>query len=284
MSAALDFLSRLIPPVRRLMRESARLREERASLKAARDQARAERDVLREKLALTDAARPLTYHRDGLATIHDAGFLRDPEFCAAYAAGVAATGEDYGWQWRVHVGLWAARHAASLDGDFVECGVNRGFLSAAITHALRWEEEVRKTFFLLDTFQGLVAEQVSEAERALGRRAGAGGRYADCYEQVCATFSRYPNVRIVRGAVPGTLEQVKAARVAYLSIDMNCAAPEIAAGEFFWPRLVPGAVVLLDDYAYAGYTPQKEAWDDFARRHATQVLTLPTGQGLILKS
>jgi hypothetical protein len=129
-----------------------------------------------------------------------------------------------------------------------------------------------------------VEPQLSAEERALGRRAGKEGRYEECFAQVAATFAAYPNVRFIRGAVPDTLPQVAAERVAYLSIDMNCAAPEIAAGEYFWTRLSPGAVVLLDDYAYAGYEPQKHAWDAFARAHGTHVLALPTGQGLLVKA
>jgi hypothetical protein len=283
MSATVDLLGWLFPPIRRIAAENIRLREERDAAKAQRDKLRGERDALREKLALADGARPLTYHQDGLATIHNAEFLRDPDFQSAYAAGTVMSGEDYAWHWRVHVGLWAARQARTLDGDFVECGVNRGFLSGAIMHALRWES-VAKTFYLLDTFSGLVAAQLTAEERALGRKAGDEGRYEECYEQVRAAFAKYPNVRLIRGAVPDTLTQIDAARVAYLSIDMNCAAPEIAAGEFLWPRLVPGAVVLLDDYAYAGYEPQKQAWDAFARRHGTQVLALPTAQGLLIKT
>ena len=31
---------------------------------------------------------------------------------------------------------------------------------------------------------------------------------------------------------------------------MNCAAPELAAAEFFWDRLTTGAVVVLDDYGW----------------------------------
>ncbi|MFO1082638.1 MAG: hypothetical protein U1E23_18685 [Reyranellaceae bacterium] len=60
----------------------------------------------------------------------------DEVFKQAYARGVQAAGRDYRWQWRVHIGLWAARHAAHPPGDFVECGVNRGFLSSSIMQML----------------------------------------------------------------------------------------------------------------------------------------------------
>ena len=65
---------------------------------------------------------------------------------------------------------------------------------------------------------------------------------------------------------------------------MNCAAPEIAALTRFWERLVVGAPVLLDDYAYDGYRHQKLAMDELAGRLGVPIASLPTGQGLLLKT
>jgi hypothetical protein len=64
---------------------------------------------------------------------------------------------------------------------------------------------------------------------------------------------------------------------------MNVAAAEMGAAEFLWPRLVPGAPVLLDDYGWAAHVNQKKAWDEFAARKGAMILGLPTGQGLIVK-
>jgi predicted O-methyltransferase YrrM len=77
---------------------------------------------------------------------------------------------------------------------------------------------------------------------------------------------------------------VEIKEVAYLSIDMNIAYPERAAIEHFWPRIVPGGVVVLDDYAFAGYDEQRRSMDEFARHAGVPILTLPTGQGLLIKS
>ena len=56
------------------------------------------------------------------------------------------------------------------------------------------------------------------------------------------------------------------------------------AAEHFWPRLVSGAVIVLDDYGYSDdYLRQKRAFDAFAGKNGVQVLLLPTGQGLIFK-
>jgi hypothetical protein len=64
---------------------------------------------------------------------------------------------------------------------------------------------------------------------------------------------------------------------------MNIAKPERAAIAYFWPKLSHGAIVVLDDYAWQGFEEQKAAMDEFAERVGVEVLTLPTGQGLILR-
>jgi O-methyltransferase len=156
--------------------------------------------------------------------------------------------------------------------------VNRGGLSRAIIDFVDFPSR-GKTFYLFDTFEGLVERYISEDEK---RQGVVPGGYTECYEAVQKNFVGLP-VQIIRGAVPETLNQVSIGKVAYLSIDMNCTAPEIAAAEFFWDKLVPGGFVLLDDYGWEGHIEQKKAFDEFARQRGTRVLCLPTGQGVLFK-
>lgn len=227
---------------------------------------------------------PMTYSQDGMATSHNADFLRDPRFARAYQAGEATGSWGQGRtvnQWRAYVQCWAAAHAQRLPGDFVECGVYKGGYARANIEYLDFNR-LGKKYFLLDTFNGLAENYVSEQERQRGLLQ-AYSLYEECYAAVHHTFAPYPNVVIVRGAVPETLPQVTTAQVCFLSIDMNNAAPEVAAAEYFWDRLVPGAVMLLDDYGHRLHAVQKREMDAFAARQGVQILTLPTAQGLILK-
>lgn len=232
---------------------------------------------------------PGAYANDGLISIHQHAFRDDPAFQRAYRRGVRALGgqDFYQWQWRVHIGLWTAANASRLDGDFVECGVSYGFLSSAVMEFLDWDR-LGKTFYLLDTFAG-VDPRFSTADE---RRAGAlkksqqwlrYGFYASSVDSVRANFAQWRNQRIVVGAVPDTLDQVDARVVAFLHIDMNCAAPEVGALRFFWPRLAPGALVLLDDYAFSGAEEQRIAMDGLASELGVPICALPTGQGLLIK-
>ena len=153
------------------------------------------------------------YDQDGLKSIHNCDFLKDSSFISAYERGIAATGKDYYWHWRVHIGLWAARTTIKLDGDFVECGVNAGFLSSAIMHDLEWDQH-GKTFFLLDTFNGLDERYISEAELAEGildknKKLIEDGFYVTSSSLVKENFSQWQNIRIIEGSIPDTLSKLR---------------------------------------------------------------------------
>ena len=220
-----------------------------------------------------------TYNEDGLYTNHNCDFMEDPLFKEAYDLGFA-TGSSKGWHmhWRVYIACWLADRAKDMKGDFVECGTNRGLVSRAVVHYTNFGE-LPKKFYLMDTFCGLFDEYQSGIE--LKRRNFI--KYEECYDDVKKTFAEFDNVILIRGVIPKTLPMVQTKKISFLHIDMNCAAPEIAAGEYFWDKLVKASPLLLDDYAYPGFHEQKIAWDAFAKRKRVKVLTLPTGQGLILK-
>ena len=97
-------------------------------------------------------------------------------------------------------------------------------------------------------------------------------------------FQEWDRVHLIKGAIPETLDSASISRVAYLHIDMNCVMPEIAAIEHFYPKLTIGAIVLLDDYAYCGYTEQKKGMDEWATRMGVKILSLPTGQGMLVRT
>lgn len=221
-----------------------------------------------------------SYNNDGMITIHDSDFLSNNCFLEAYQKGK----ETGSWgtqdlQWRVYIACWAAEKAKSLDGDFVECGVNRGGLSRAVMHYIDFIELKHKKFFLLDTFCGIPEKYIAHASEANLRD------YEECYDSVIETFKDFANVNIIRGMVPETLTKVTSNKVCYLSIDMNSAEPEIETIEYFWEKLVSGAVVVLDDYGFdkKSYYRQKEAFNNFSLRKNVPILLLPTGQGLIFK-
>lgn len=186
---------------------------------------------------------------------------------------------------------WLSR-PQTRGGDFIECGVNKGFMSRIVMEYLALDKHPEISFYLLDTFEGfderyLTAREAKSLQafrrRQEPHRPWQMGRYEPCYDTVLRAFSSYPNAVVIKGPVPQTLDKVKTTKVSYLAIDMNCVIPEIAAIEYFWEKIVPGGIVILDDYAWPGHEDQKNAFDKFADEAGANILCLPTGQGLIIK-
>lgn len=224
---------------------------------------------------------PITYDTDSLTTSNNCDFINDARFKKAYkAAGDTNPWDGFTLQWRVYINCWFANHIKKLEGDFVECGVNTGAYARAIVEYINFDE-LEKKYYLLDTFSGLIPSKISDKEKEAGIEIYL-THYKDVYEAVLETFKQF-NVKVIKGSVPETLSECETEKICFLSLDMNCVEPEIAAAEYFWPKLVPGAVIILDDYGFPLHIEQKKAFDVFAVKKGVEILTLPTGQGIIIK-
>ena len=227
-----------------------------------------------------------TLAEDGLISQHLVEFLDDPKFVRAYGQGKATgalASHPGDIRFRAYIACWAATQALSLDGDFVECGVGHGLLSKTIVEYLDFSK-AQKNFFLFDTYIGIPLEQGKASEKENMQRLNE-THYAEPYfEKVASLFSEFPNVKLVQGILPESLEKQEIDVIAYLSIDMNNAQAELGTVEILWDRIIEGGVILLDDYAYGPeFIEQKRSWDAFALSKKISILTLPTGQGLIIK-
>jgi len=219
---------------------------------------------------------------------HNLSFVNEKKFASAYNKGInsghkllASNGQPLDLRWRVHICCWAAMHALKLNGDFVECGVNTGIFSLSVCHYLDFNN-VNKDYYLFDTFTGIPEEQMSIAEhspRVLENEL----MYEDCYEIAKRNFSPFERAHLVKGTVPESLQNINFDKIAYLCLDMNITKPEIDALEFFWDKLVSGALIIFDDYGWNHYREQYDAVNKFAEVHGVMVATLPTGQGLLIK-
>lgn len=231
-----------------------------------------------------DAAPNLSsvFQGDNLITFQKSvGFMADPAFVRAVRRNSTCLDEDTRI-WRVHTLVWAGRNALNLPGDFVELGVLRGFMSGCVFDCLDFAGLPRR-FFLYDTFEGLAEFDPADHSENFYNSLQAGYSQEGIYEHVRDRFAPYPNVIIVKGAVPGSLAQAAPERVSFMHVDLNSSKAEVAALEFFWERLVPGAHIVLDDYGWSAFREQKRAHDAFFATKKLAVLELPTGQGVVVK-
>jgi O-methyltransferase len=175
--------------------------------------------------------------------------------------------------WRTAVLVWAARNGLRREGAFVECGCYRGTSARIICDAVEFNK-TDKDYFLYDVFD------YPEGGAPFSKMPGMG---PTLFEEVKARFADIPRAKIIKGLVPDSVIGTAPDRIAFLHIDMNNVAPEIAALDLLFERMVPGGMIILDDYGYIPYLAQRDAERDWFAKRGYDVLELPTSQGLIVR-
>jgi len=198
--------------------------------------------------------------------------LDDEVFVKAWESNVESNA-DKAILWRRYILACAGYHCVQLKGDFVECGAYTGVGVKTVVDYLGGVD-FPKDFWLYDLFEpeaGMLKDGFPEHGPELEKR-------------VRDKFRSYPQVKVVKGFIPDVFEGQSPRDIAYLHIDLNGAAAEIAALEALFDRVVPGGIVILDDYEWAGvYRAQKLAEDPWFEARQYRVFPLPTGQGIVIK-
>ena len=90
------------------------------------------------------------------------------------------------------------------------------------------------------------------------------------------------NIVYHKGHIPDSLisKPESPESIFYLHIDLNSSKPTLATLEFFYPRLVPGGVILFDDYGWEQYEDTKNTIELFFEKKSGILMKLPTGQAI----
>lgn len=193
-------------------------------------------------------------------------FLDDEVLMAAFDKN-ASTVTEKAILWRTAIVYWAAKQGLRLEGDFVECGCYRGTTAKIVSDALQLGA-TNKKYYLYDTFEKDPRSEVLSFDQF---ESEVRGRFCDD-----------SHVVITRGFVPESLEYVSPQKIAFMHIDMNNTAAEIGALNALFERMMPGAVVILDDYGWILHRDQRLQEECFFQSLDRPVFELPTGQGLVI--
>ena len=173
-----------------------------------------------------------------------------------------------------HMLFQLARHASKLEGAFAEVGVYRGGtakLLAGIT------DRAGRELHLFDTFAGM-----PETDQA--RDLHTAGDFADTsLEGVQRFLAGHRSPTFHQGYFPATAKGLEDRSFALVHVDADIASSVGACCEFFYPRLVPGGVMIFDDYGQTSCPGAKSATDAFFADKPEPVLHLVTSQALVLK-
>lgn len=212
------------------------------------------------------------YTGDNLITYHrNLSFLEDEPFMAAFAKH-ATTDIEKAILWRISIVLWGARNGLKLEGDFVECACYKGTTARILCDTLGFAG-LDKRYFLYDLFD----HDPAMSHHAMPEHS------KELFQSVKNRFADTPNVIVTQGSVPQVLSAVAPEKIAFMHLDLNNADAEVGALDVLFERMVPGAVLVLDDYGWLGYRAQKLAEDPWFAARGYFVMELPTGQGMVIK-
>lgn len=174
-----------------------------------------------------------------------------------------------------------AKLVRHLPGDIAECGV---FRAAGSYLMLSATASTPKRFYGFDSFEGLSepgrADMIDNAYAFKWKKHDLASKE----DRALSNLSRFSDrVTLFRGWIPEQFGEIEDKRFCLVHIDVDLYEPTRDSLEFFIPRLVPGGMIICDDYGFDTCPGAKRAMDEIADRHGLGVAHLTTGQGLILK-
>jgi O-methyltransferase len=175
----------------------------------------------------------------------------------------------------------AFRQTATLPGEVWECGVYQG--GSATLFKLMIQDRVRQsgdapcTLRLFDSFQGLPQTQC-------GLDRHHAGDFADTsLEKVRETVGAEAWTDFRAGWIPATFAGLEDAAIRLAHVDVDLYQPILDCCEFIYPRLVPGGMMVFDDYGLASCPGARAAVDNFFRGRPESPFPLLNGQCVVTR-
>ncbi len=160
-------------------------------------------------------------------------------------------------------------------GDFVECGVWKGGSCMLMARTLKLLGDTSRILHLFDTFAGMTdptsEDIIAWNNRSISERWEEDQR-ADKFiswaitadevrRNMIATEYDPGQLRFVAGDICETLEEHVPDSVALLRLDTDWYASTAKELEILYPRLVPGGILIVDDYGH--FKGARKAVDEY---------------------
>ncbi len=164
----------------------------------------------------------------------------------------------------------------SLEGDIAELGVYRGGSAKALAKVIE-KYNPDKNLLLFDTFEGFPEP---DTKQDLFKK----GDLSDTsYEEVKDYLNNYKFVSIYKGLFSDTLPTVVEKSYSFVHIDGDLYSSVQECCEYFYPKMVPGGIILFDDYGFLCAPGAKNAVDEYFLNKVESPIWIPTGQAIVIK-
>lgn len=159
-----------------------------------------------------------------------------------------------------------------MDGDLAEIGVYEGS-TARLLCALKGDKQLH----LFDTFEGL-PEGTTETEKFLYRK----NQYLCSLESIQEYLKGFDNVHYYKGFFPDSAVDLDPDRkFCFVHMDVDLYQSTLDCLKFFYPRMLPGGIMLSHDYSVLAGVEQ--AFREFLADKPERLIELPTTQCMLIK-
>lgn len=166
----------------------------------------------------------------------------------------------------------------NIKGHLAECGAYIGASSWFIAKELPDVD-----FYLFDSFEGLSQPIGFDRVRG-GVQEWKKGDLKTSEEILCGNLSEFEHIHILKGWIPERFQEVSHLKFRLVHIDVDLYQPTLDSLQFFYPRLNPGGMIILDDYGFENCPGAHKAAEEFMHNKPETIIHLPTGQGLIIRA
>ncbi|MEM5471276.1 TylF/MycF/NovP-related O-methyltransferase [Hoeflea sp. AS60] len=169
-----------------------------------------------------------------------------------------------------------------LEGDVIECGVYRGSTTRLMGRSLR-QRAPSKKLFACDSFEGFPQDRILDADLGPFRfrfKIQRKFRHAsDVPQRLFQFFDTYRvNGYVVKGFFSDTLPKLKPRRYCFMFIDCDIYESHLDCLNALYEQLVPGGIVVFDDYAEPKWPGASRAVDEFFADQPVKLERLASGR------
>ncbi len=170
-----------------------------------------------------------------------------------------------------------ARQTLSVPGDFLEAGVYRGGTARLLRGVLGMSGH-KRTLHLFDTFGGMPRTNMTlDIHREKD--------FLDTsVEAVSAFIGIEESILYHDGLIPDTFKGLENTRFAFAHIDVDIYQSVLDCCRFIYPRVVPGGILIFDDYGFASCPGARVAVDTFFKDKPEIPFVLHSGQAIVFRT
>ncbi len=163
-----------------------------------------------------------------------------------------------------------ARAQSKQDAAMAEVGTYQGGSARMICEA-----KGDRPLHVFDTFEGLPAPASQDGLVHRERQ------YACSLQSVQNYLSAYENVSFYKGRFPDTSGPIENLRFSFAHFDVDLYEGTLACLKFFYPRMLPGGIMLSHDYSILSGV--RAAFAEFLQDKPEPLIELPTTQCMVVK-